>query len=95
MAVVVRQTGSGDPMEFEVEVRESCGQTRHRVTMAQATFAKLAGSSSPQAVIRAAFDFLLDRETKESILSRFDVTVIARYFPEFEREIGRYLARAR
>ena len=36
----------------------------------------------------------LDREPKESILAHFDVTVIRRYFPEFEREIGRYLALA-
>ena len=93
MAIVVRQIDSGDPMQFEVEVREGGGQTRHRVTMAQATLATLASSSSAQAVIQAAFAFLLDREPKESILSRFDVTVIARYFPEFEREIGRYLAR--
>ena len=28
----------------------------------------------------------------EAILGRFDVTVIARYFPEFERELPRYLA---
>jgi hypothetical protein len=35
---------------------------------------------------------LLDREPKESILGRFDVTVISRYFPEFERELPRYLS---
>ena len=37
--------------------------------------------------------FLLDREPKESILGRFDVTVISRYFPEFERELPHYLER--
>ena len=95
MTIVVRQIGSGDPMQFEVEVREGGGQTRHRVTMAQATYKKLAGDSSPEAFIRAAFAFLLEREAKESILARFDVTVIGRYFPEFEREIGRDLARAK
>jgi hypothetical protein len=92
MAIVVQHTGSGEPMGFEVEVREGGGRTRHRVTMSQATYERLAGGSSPEAFIEAAFAFLLDREPKESILSRFDVTVIARYFPEFEREIGRYLA---
>jgi hypothetical protein len=35
---------------------------------------------------------LLDREAKESILQRFDVTVISRYFPEFERELPRYFS---
>ena len=79
-------------MAFEVEVSEGGGQTRHRVTMSRATHATLAhGTADPEACIRAAFAFLLDREPKESILSRFDVTVISRYFPEFERELGRYL----
>jgi hypothetical protein len=41
--------------------------------------------------VRAAFAFLLDREPKEAILARFDVAVISRYFPEFERELPRYL----
>jgi hypothetical protein len=44
-------------------------------------------------MVEAAFQFLLDREPKESILVSFDVSVIARYFPEFERELPRYLAR--
>jgi hypothetical protein len=46
---------------------------------------------TPERMVEAAFRFLLDREPKESILSRFDVNVIARYFPEFERELQRYL----
>jgi hypothetical protein len=41
-----------------------------------------------------AFRFLLDREPKESILGRFDVTAISRYFPEFERELPHYLSRS-
>lgn len=91
MIIEVRQTSSGDPMQFEVEVREGGGQTRHRVTMSQATFKKVSGGSSPEALIRAAFAFLLDRESKESILASFDVTTISRYFPEFEADIRRYL----
>ena len=45
------------------------------------------------ALVEAAFAFLLDREPKESILARFDLSVISRYFPEFERELPRYLRR--
>jgi hypothetical protein len=36
---------------------------------------------------------LLDREPKESILGRFDVAVISRYFPEFDRDLPHYLSR--
>ena len=37
---------------------------------------------------------MLDREPKESILRRFDVMAISRYFPEFEREISHYLSQS-
>jgi hypothetical protein len=50
------------------------------------------GKRTPEECIQAAFSFLLDREAKESILQRFDVTVISRYFPEFERELPRYFS---
>ena len=91
--IEVRRTDQADPLEFEVVVREGKGETRHQVTMAQATCNRLcAGKHTPERCLEAAFRFLLDREPKESILRRFDVTVISRYFPEFERELPRYLA---
>ena len=41
----------GDPLKFEVIVREGKGETRHHVTMAQATCARLtAGKRAPEAV---------------------------------------------
>ena len=90
--IEVTLTKSADPYEFDVRVREGTTETRHRVTMAESTYRNLAGEkASPERVIEAAFEFLLEREPKESILSRFDVTVISRYFPSFERDIGGYL----
>ena len=44
---------------------------------------------SAEELVRRSFEFLLEREPKESILSRFDLTVISRYFPEYERLISR------
>jgi hypothetical protein len=93
--IEVRRTGNGDLLEFEVVVRDDQGETRHQVTMARDTCDRLTGGKhTPERCLEAAFRFLLDREPKESILSRFDVTVISRYFPEFERELPRYLARS-
>ena len=93
--ITVRRTGGGDPLEFEVIVRTGGGETRHQVSMARETGERLgSGRASPEQVIDAAFSFLLDREAKEAILDRFDVTAISRYFPEFERELPRYLADA-
>ena len=92
--IEVRRAGEGDPLAFDVVVREGQGETRHRVTMSRATCERLtAGRVTPEQCLEAAFRFLLDREPKESILGRFDVTVISRYFPEFERELPRYLGK--
>ena len=91
--IEIKRRDEGDLLGFDVVVRESKGETKHRVTMATAMHERLAAGQkyTPEAVIDAAFRFLLDREPKESILTRFDVSVIARYFPDFERELSRYL----
>ena len=91
----IRRTAPGDPLTFEVIVRDGRGETRHQVTMADQTVARLtAGKHTPERCLEAAFRFLLDREPKESILRRFDVTAISRYFPEFEHELPRYLGKS-
>jgi hypothetical protein len=48
----------------------------------------------PERCLEPAFQFLLDREPKESILRRFDIAAISRYFPEFERESPHYLSQS-
>ncbi|MBX3497532.1 MAG: hypothetical protein KF769_14950 [Parvibaculum sp.] len=88
----VTQTDGGAAMTFRVVVRVEEESTHHEVTMTRAVFEKLTGGAhTPEECIDAAFRFLLDREPKESILGRFDVTVISRYFPEFEQELAGYL----
>ena len=92
MIEVKRITG-WDPLLFEVIVRECSATTHHTVSMSHDACARLtAGKYPPERCLEAAFQFLLDREPKESILERFDVTVISRYFPDFEHELPRYLS---
>ena len=91
--IEVRCTGTGDPLTFEVAVGEGADMSRHHVTMDQATQGQLGGGHDPERVVEAAFAFLLDREPKESILPSFNITVISRYFPEFEKELPGYLVR--
>ncbi len=93
MSITVSQTATQPKLEFTVEVREGRGSSRHTVTCDPALFARLAGPSgaSAEAFVQAVFEFLLERESKESIMSRFDVTVVSRYFPEFESAIAGYL----
>lgn len=95
--IVVDRTASGDPLRFKVEVEDdrSSDGTIHHVTMSEAAFKRLTtGYNTPENVVAAAFRFLLDREPKETILAKFDVMDIARYFPEFERELPDYLPKA-
>ena len=74
--IEVRRVAEGDPLDFEVVIREGRSETRHHVTMPRQMCDRLAaGKHTPERCLEAAFRFLLDREPKESILRRFDVTV--------------------
>jgi hypothetical protein len=86
-AILVTEQGGA----FAVVVRDRAGETRHEVTLKPADLARLGGGAGGAALVEAAFAFLLEREPKEAILRRFDLSVISRYFPEFERELPRYL----
>jgi hypothetical protein len=80
------------PGEFRVRVIEDRGETSHVVTLQPGDQQRLAGGKAgPEELLKRSFEFLLEREPKESILPRFDLPVIARYFPEYEREIKRRL----
>jgi hypothetical protein len=73
--------------KFEVIVRGNT-VTRHKVTLTKEFYEKLtAGAVSPEELIHKSFEFLLAREPNTSILSEFDLSVISRYFPAYEREI--------
>ncbi len=93
MSVTVSRTGTQPKLEFAVEVRDGRGSSRHTVTLDPALHARLTAGRrvSDEAFVEAVFEFLLERESKDSILSRFDVSVVSRYFPEFETAIGAYL----
>jgi hypothetical protein len=92
-AIDVRRTGDAEEFVLDVTVRDgSSVETRHRVTMSRGSWEQLTSAQhTPEHCVEAAFRFLLDREPKESILRSFDITAISRYFPEFERELPRYL----
>jgi hypothetical protein len=79
------------PSSFEVEVKARSA-TRHRVSVSEDYLRELGlQAHSPEAVLREAFAFLLEREPNTSILARFDLREIERYFPEFRGEIAQRL----
>ena len=62
--------------------------SEHRVRVSRADLERYApGASDPTGLVRRSFAFLLDHEPRSAILRTFDLSVIARYFPEYEREI--------
>jgi hypothetical protein len=87
--IEVEKTGN---LEFRVRIVEKGGESSHHVSLKQEDYARLTGGTiEPEELLRRSFEFLLEREPKESILSRFDLSVISRYFPEYEREMKRRL----
>jgi hypothetical protein len=84
----VTQLSGHDGYEFQVSIKDRRGETQHRVTLKEADYQRLTGGeASPKELVTASFHFLLEREPKESILRSFDLSVIGRYFPEYERVI--------
>ncbi len=79
--------------EYRVIVRESGDQTEHLVIAPAEYCESLTGGTIPVAdLLRLSFEFLLDREPKESILRRFELPVIGRYFPEYEQAMKHRIA---
>lgn len=81
---VVEQT----PTLFLVTVDDGQGQSRHEVTVMPSDVERYAPHLAPEELVEATFYFLLEREPKESILSRFELPVVEQYFPEFRRVMG-------
>ena len=62
--------------------------TTHEVAVSRDDLVRLApGDADPEDLVRRSFEFLLERESKESILRQFDLPLIGRYVPEYERTI--------
>lgn len=76
---------------FEVMVDGNISSV-HTVSVQPQYAEKLvAAPVSLEELIRCSFEFLLQRESNSSILRRFDLSVIAQYFPEYEQSIRQKL----
>ena len=76
---------------YRVNVSDEQSATTHEVTADPGDIDRFGEGAGAEWLIEASFRFLLDREPKESILSRFDLADIERYFPEFAEHIDDYL----
>ena len=75
--------------ELQVQVREGGRETTHRVTVPE----RLGGTlelrdDDLERIVRESFGFLLEREPATSVLGRFSLSDISRYFPEYPSELA-------
>lgn len=85
-----------DGNSFYVTVSEEGGGTStYSINLDLVAYQRLSqGKVSPEDFVKLSFEFLLERETKESILSSFAIPeTINRYFPEFESVIVKKVSR--
>lgn len=78
-----------------VRVRDGRGTTEHEVTVDEIDLPPaLDGADTPdvERLVERTFAFLLEREPAASILPRFDLPVVSRFFPEYPAEIEQRLA---
>jgi hypothetical protein len=87
--IAVECTSADGRWTCTVRVEDPGGSsTSHEVRITRADLERFApATDDPADLVRRSFTFLLAREPKESILRSFDLPVIGRYFPEYEREI--------
>lgn len=91
----VSRDPNADPQEFTVEVAaDDKTTTTHQVRVSRQTHQRLTGGlKSSEELVKASFEFLLERESKESILKSFDLGEIQKYFPEYATLISAQLAK--
>jgi hypothetical protein len=72
-----------------VSLADDAGSSVHEVAVSEDALQRYApAAAAPDALVRASFEFLLEREPRGSILRRFELPVIERYFPEYPERIA-------
>ena len=84
MSIEVRCQSDGESHRCVVTVREGSSSTEHQVHVSASDLTRWSRGRSVESLVRDSFAFLLERESKESILRQFDLAQIKRYFPEFD-----------
>jgi hypothetical protein len=88
-SLVVNATEAKDGWTCHVRIEEQGHTlTEHIVEVTTADVKRLAQGSSVEDLVRRSFEFLLERESPQSILRRFTLSDIERYFPEYPGVIG-------
>ena len=88
---------AGDGWRCAVTVSDPAGSSTYDVLVPAGPLPATLGPDPTvddmERLVRETFGFLLEREPRSSILARFELAVVERYFPEYPAEIRRRLAR--
>lgn len=77
--------------KFEITVNKKL-TTKHTVLLTDEYYDILTKKKiSKKKLLEYSFYFLLDKESNTSILSSFELSIISKYFPEYENEIKKIL----
>ena len=77
--------------KFKVTVKKNL-TTEHTVILSNKYYEGLTNKKiSKKKLLEDSFQFLLDRESNNSILPFFELEIISKYFPEYENEIKKTL----
>ena len=76
--------------KFEITVKAD-QLTKHVVSVTDQMLLNLTNNKiSKEELLNFSFYFLLEREPNTSILSKFDIIVISKYFPEYISKVENY-----
>ena len=76
--------------KFEITVNAD-KLTKHVVSVTDQMLLNLTNNKiSKEELLNFSFNFLLEREPNTSILSKFDIIVISKYFPEYISKVENY-----
>ena len=76
--------------KFEITVKAD-QLTKHIVSVTDQMLLNLTNNkTSKEELLNFSFNFLLEREPNTSILSKFEIIVISKYFPEYISKVENY-----
>jgi len=87
-----REIEGRNQWSYDVQVEDQGDSHDYHVTLSWSDYDLWShGRVAPEKVVRAAFEFLLERESPSMILAKFDCSVIRRYFPAVDQELPKLI----
>ena len=87
ITVEATPTAAGWTCDVRIE-QDGRTLSNHTVEVSTSDLKRLARESSVEDLVRRSFEFLLEREPPQSILRKFGLADIERYFPDYPTVIG-------